>query len=432
MKSSTIVTVASACLLQTAAATAPKGCCRSNQCLKAIGSPRNNGVADCSANLRVTVTVSPSSAVTTTETATQTGTDTALFTETVTETASTETLLFTTDATVTAATHTNTVAETVTVPATSTDLTTAPAATTTSFVYPDDDIFTLKRRLATVTSLAASAASALPDYLSAVCPSWDKYTSACRCAGVEPVTVTAVLGAAPTVTVTASTTVVGSTLSSTDVETASATATTEVTLTETVTETPTPSTTTQVNTATSTVLTQATETPSAIVVPRDCQATGNVFRGKTNSLSSPSGDAQYMFENSNMISFHEGSSMTAGQLQRGQWVLDSRGYLQLATPLPGAGQVLAAYVDGDSARGADDTVEILMKPVGEVNFLADAIGAVAHVQGCISPTTGEITLRETIAARSNILLCGLEMVLSRGDGRDILPDGCTPITMTAV
>ncbi|KAK8066907.1 hypothetical protein PG997_013654 [Apiospora hydei] len=438
MKSSTIVTVASACLLQTAAATsAPKGCCRSNQCLKAIGSPLNNGVADCSANLVVTVTVAPSSAVTTTETATQTGVDTALFTETVTETAATETLLFTTDATVTAATQTNTVDETVTVLVTSTDLQTAPTPTTTTLVYSKDDptIFR-KKRLATVTSLAGSVVSALPDYVSAVCPSWDKYTSACRCAGVEPVTVTVAAGAAPTVTETVSTSVVGSTLSRTDVETAPATATTEATRTETVTETPTPSTATEVTTATSTTVAQATATPSAVVVPQNCRPTGPWFRGQTYSLSTQSEGPKYMYtvdtsSDSSSISWAQFSTIPSGpEYQSQQWVLDDQGQLQQFNPAAGASEVQVAYVDGGLAQGPADTVPVAMMKLNGAQFLT-FIGAIARVQGCVSPGTNALTLRDMIGARSNILQCGTAMVLSRGDGSDFYPGGCTPVTMEA-
>ncbi|KAK7965906.1 uncharacterized protein PG986_000183 [Apiospora aurea] len=299
MKSSTIVTAASACLLQTAAATsAPKGCCRTNQCLQAIGSPLNNGVADCSTNLVVTVTVAPSSAVTVTETATQTGVDTALFTEIVTETAATETLLFTTDAT------------------------TAP------------------------------------------------------------------------------------------------------------------STITEVSTATSTTVAHATATPSAVVVPQNCRPVGPWFRGQSYSLSTQSEGPKYMYtvdtsSDSSSVSWAQFSTIQSGpEYQSQQWVLDAHGQLQQFNPTAGASEVQVAYVDGALAQGPADTVPVAMMKLNSAQFLT-FIGAIARVQGCVSPDTNALTLRDMIGARSNILQCGTAMVLSRGDGSDFYPGGCTLVTMEA-
>ncbi|KAK8047840.1 hypothetical protein PG996_015904 [Apiospora saccharicola] len=219
MRGSSVVAVASACMLQIAAASAPKGCCRSNHLSILIGSPLNNGVEDCSENLLVTVTALRSSAFTTTTTVTQTGVETALFTETATQTAATETLVSTAGITVTDEIKTNTAGPTVTV-------------TGTGFSYA---LAPIKARVAAITILL-DPVHVLPTYASSACSgSWDAYTSACRCAGFEPTTITVPGGAAPTVTVTVSTSVVGSTLSQGETQTAFVTATTKTTVTETVT-----------------------------------------------------------------------------------------------------------------------------------------------------------------------------------------------------
>ncbi|KAK8002064.1 hypothetical protein PG991_014286 [Apiospora marii] len=401
MKGSVAVSVASACLLQIAAATGPKGCCRSNQCLKAIGSPLNGGVADCSANLVVTVTASPLSDVTTTTTtATQTGVETARFTETVTQTASTETLSFSTGTTVTAATQTNTVTETVTVPATATSVQTAPAATSTAWQY----IYPLKARLATITTPLApvlAPAAALPTYAASACSgSWDVYTSACRCAGVEPTTITVLAGgAAPTtVTVTASASVVGSTLSQSETQTASVTATTEVTLTTTVTETPTP----------------ATATESAT----QCQRPGIVFQA---SSPDPSGTTRYMspFIYGTFMSINFGYDAPTG------WLLDSQGHLQQALTLAPI-EPLAAYVKTDVVG----SVQVLLGYRSAVDSMV-AAGTAARVQGCMDYHSNALFFRDLKDARSNLLLCENALYLSQGNGSDIMNGmDCRPMTIT--
>ncbi|KAK8135485.1 hypothetical protein PG984_003425 [Apiospora sp. TS-2023a] len=401
MRGSAVVTVASACLLQIASATAPKGCCRSNQCLKVIGSPLNNGVDDCSENLLVTVTALRSNAVTTTTTVTQTGVETDLFTETVTQTAATETLFSSTDMTVTAATQTNTVTETVTVPATSTDVQTATAVTTTAFNY---NFGAVKARVAAIT-IPLDPVLALPTYAASACGSWKAYT-----------------GAAPTVTVTDSASVVGSTLSQGETQTAFVTATTETTLTVTVTETPTPATATATDTATSTTTVTVETAAPTVVVTQQCQALGRVFRPLT-----PYSDGRVRMLNTVTFFFRPGTEV-AFQFNDPQfaptssWLFDSEGLFRRA------GGDLVAYVDATLKASA--TVHVMVAAAAQVDSLV-AAGTAARIQGCVDSTTGVISLRDVLYSRSNILACGDSLYLSSGDGSDYDGNACLPLTLTS-
>lgn len=118
-----------------------------------------------------------------TETATliQSAVDTVLYTETVTETASTETLVFTETKTVTAATQTDIVTEVVTVPVTTTLIEVLPTVVSTSTVYQN----------APLKARDTVEHSSLPSYASADCVDWNQYTKACKCVGVEATTITA-------------------------------------------------------------------------------------------------------------------------------------------------------------------------------------------------------------------------------------------------
>ncbi|KAK1772238.1 hypothetical protein QBC33DRAFT_553690 [Phialemonium atrogriseum] len=396
MKNLGFVALSGLALLQGAAAV----CCRTNKCLKAIVYTGQDGLADCSANLIVTVTPSAST-LTQTVTDVESAVATALLTKATTETASTETLLFTETTTITASTETDIISETTTVPVTTTDVQLAAGVTSTSTVY----LVNLKAR---------QTGSPLPGYASGVCPDWDKYVEACKCAGVVPITVTAT-AATETVTVTADSAVTStmSTLSSTQTDTVSVTATTSSTQTDTISLTETV-TTTETTTASSTTTVLTTSTPTT-VVPLTCKPQGLNFR-----VSSPLNDGTTRWMNvinKATIAWQTFSSGSTGtDLYSSTWVLDSNGYLGLANAIAPDTSVLVAYVDL-SKTGASVAVQAKPKPDVEA---AVAAGTFGRVTGCVNAATSEVTLSAN--GRSNILTCGNGLYLSTGNGVDIRSD----------
>lgn len=311
--------------------------------------------------------------------------------------------------------------ETITVPFTSTDLQAGPTVTVftgTDFNYVSGGL--QARRAALATPLAPVLA--LPTYAAAACSgSWDVYTSACRCAGVEPTTVTVDAASGETVTATVSTSVVGSTSSQTETRTASVTATTETTVTETVTETPAPATTTATEATTSTTVAQATAPPVTVVAPRTCQATGQAFRA---SSPDPSGSTRYMATFAEYgVGFAPGSAAQAMN-----FVLDSRGQLELAAPEAPATEVYAVYVP----TAVTGTVQTRVGLRSAVDSMVNA-GTVARIQGCIDSATSALSLRDLVSGKANLILCGNALYLSHGDGSDN-PNGityCRPMSATA-
>ncbi len=158
-----------------------------NICPVAIGQLGAQGVADCSANLAVIIT---SDLVTFTETA-STATDyqtivvTQIVTATETTTAWTETDWVIVSRTVTPLTETQ--VQFVTRTAVTTDTSTRLVTVTPSYI---------PWRRAAISSECSP--TAIPTY-PLQCLSWEKYTAACRCANVTPITVTV---EAPSTTVT--------------------------------------------------------------------------------------------------------------------------------------------------------------------------------------------------------------------------------------
>ncbi|KAK0622347.1 hypothetical protein B0T14DRAFT_580431 [Immersiella caudata] len=236
--------------LQLAAA---KCCNRNNQCLKAIISL--DGIADCSSYLATTVTIeSIFTSAAPIEKNTITFTETATVTDTTI--ASTETLLFITSSTITASTETELYISTVTSASTETSYETLTSTTTSEYGY-------MQRR---IVASSSSSTPEYPAYASPVCPSWEKYVSACQCAQVTPTTITVVSG---TVTVDASSTItseVDATSTTTETSITSETTTTETTTTNIISVTTTTST-TETTTATPTVTTTVTTTTTATVQP---------------------------------------------------------------------------------------------------------------------------------------------------------------------
>lgn len=244
----------------------------------------------------------------------------------------------------------------------------------------------------------------MPTYAASACGSWDVYTSACRCAGVEPTTITVPGGAAPTVTVTVSASVVGSTLSQCETRTAFLTATTEVTLTETVTETPTPATATATDTATSTTVALETAAPTTVVVPRQCEMPGRAFRALN---AFPTGPVRMMNAAGQRLVAWQYNDPSAAETST--WLLDSRGQLRLASGS------LVPYIDASTVASA--SAMVLVATPAQVDSLV-AAGTAARVQGCIDPSTGVLSLRDVLYSRPNMFSCGKALYLSSGDGSD--------------
>jgi hypothetical protein len=400
MKNLGLVALSGAALLQVATA----ACCRSNTCLKAVALQKHDGIADCSSNLAVTVTPS---AVTVTETATviQSAVETALFTETTTEIASTETLFYTETTTITASTQTNTVGETVTVPYTTTVFATAAPVTTTSYIY---ETFVKARQAAETT---------LPEYATAFCDDWNMYAKACKCAGVEPTTVTAE-PATTTVTVPADdaiTTTVG-TVSSTQTNTVYATVTTSVTATNAamVTET---ITITEAATQFLASTVQATQTPS-VIIPLACRPTGEPWRA-SNPVADGSTRWMNAISGSGIIAWQSFSSIpAAGSVgaQTSVWTVNN-GFLEHRYIVGSDNQVMVAYME-TTATAATVRVQLKSRSAVEAGVAA---GTMEKVRACVG--AGDNKLRLTSRGRSNILTCGNALMLSTtADGKDYRSD----------
>lgn len=401
MKNLGLIALSGTALWQVATA----ACCRSNTCLKAIALQEDVGIADCSSNLAVTVTPS---AVTVTETATVivSAIETALFTETATETASTATLLFTESITITASTETNTVGETITVPYTTTVFATAAGVTTTSYVYPT---FVKARQVAENT---------LPEYATASCADRNMYIKACKCAGVEPSTVTAE-PATSTATVPADdavTTIVG-TVSSTQTDTVYVTETISVTttnaamVTETVTVT---------ETATESVgsTVQATQTPS-VTIPLACRPTNEAWRasnlvadGSVRWMNAPNANANPIIAWQSFASIPAPGTTSA---QSSVWAVNN-GFLEHRYTIGSNSEIMVAYMETTTTAARIATVMVKLKPRSAVEAgVAD--GTMEKVRACVG--AGDNKLYMTSRGRSNILTCGNALMLSTNiDGTD--------------
>jgi hypothetical protein len=374
------------------------------------------------------VTVTPA-AGTITETITvvptehNTPVDTVVFTETVTTTAETQTQLVTIATTVTASTYTDVVTVTQTVLATETDL-----QTVTTTLPATSRLLPVKARADTFTDLAPSAS--IPSYASADCPSWDKYVSACKCAGVAPTTVTTEALPATTLTISATgdavTISVPTTVSTTETVFVSVTATSAATQVDTVLVTATVSVTeSAVVSTTITVTETVTETvtpsgptckPASEIAPFKAEATQYLYNG------SP----VYMYANlvntlSGGITWQPPSSSTSpGVRNRYIWKFDADGYLALAYNVPPYTYEYVGFV------AIASNIVTVWPQVGNrahvENLIAQRPGVYARIKGCVNSETGELTLEA--AGRTNILWCGAQMWLSSGAGEDINRGTC--------
>ncbi|KAK4039372.1 hypothetical protein C8A01DRAFT_36670 [Parachaetomium inaequale] len=416
-----VIAVSAFAWLQLAAA----ACCRSNKCLKAIALPAlGQGIQDCSSLLAVTVTPAAgiiTETITIVPTEHNTLVDTAVFTETVTTTAETQTQLVTIATTVTASTYTDVVTVTQTVLATETDLetvtTTLPA---TSYLLP------VKARADTVVELASS----IPSYASANCPSWDKYVSACKCAGVAPTTLTAEAPSPTTVTVSATgdavTISVPTTISTTETVFVSATATTAATQVDTILVTATVSATeSAVVSTTMTVTETVTETvtpsgptckPVSEVAPFKAEASEYLYNGSpmhlyANMINAVTGGIAWQLPS---------SSTSPAVRNKFVWKLDADGYLVLAYNVPPYAYEYVAYVGFSNNYG---TIWPQVGPrVNVENSIRQRPDVYAKIKGCVNSETGELSLNA--AGRTNILWCGAQMWMSFGAGEDINRGTC--------
>ena len=247
------------------------------------------------------------------------------------------------------------------------------------------------------------------------------YVKACKCAGVEPTTVTAEQPATSTVTVPADdaiTTTVG-TVSSTSMVAISLTATNSATVTDasmvtatvTVTETATQS-------VASTV--QETETPS-VTVPLACRATSEAWRA-----SNPVADGSIRWMNGanwNTIvawQIFPGIPATGTEGARTSvWTINN-GFLEHKYIDAASNQVMVAYMETTSRDASAETVMVKLKPRADVEA-GVAAGTMEKVRACVGALDNK--LRLTSRGRSNILECGVALMLStNADGKDYRSD----------
>ncbi|KAK4097455.1 hypothetical protein N658DRAFT_518641 [Parathielavia hyrcaniae] len=399
---------------------AAAACCRSNQCLKAIVDAAD-GIEECSSLL--TLTVIPD-AVTVTETgamptAHTTLVDTHVVTVTETTTAATETSVVVISSIVTASTETQLQVVTQTVVATQTDTETVQVTGATIIPW---------RRQAASAEPSPAVPTSLPQ-----CPSWDKYVSACKCAGVTPTIVTA---EAPSTTVTVDTTstptaslistftttetvldTVTASISTTETDVLSVTATALATVTVVLDQTVTVSVTqTQTTTAQASLITQ--NVPAFRAVATDYNATPLYMYA--NPLNGLTGGMAW-----NALSTSAQSSIQ----NRYIFTIDSSGRLLLAYNIPPYTYKYAVYVSTvtTGSMWPQFGVETTLQSQKVNGALID------WVYGAVDPVTKRLYLNA--AGRKNILWCGVQLWMSTGTGEDIQRGECTvmhPIILPAV
>ncbi|KAK4172183.1 hypothetical protein QBC36DRAFT_390617 [Triangularia setosa] len=360
---------------------ASAACCRSNKCFKAIANPLVNGQQDCS-SLIETLTVT-AYVTTITETATETPTvyatlvETDISTETVSSTIATETLLNTVSTAVTAATTTQRSVvrvtrayDTVTVFVTSTTTILASAETGIAERAADTE-------LATSSGIPTSY---IPSYASAHCPSWDKYVSACECAGVTQETLTASPSTA-TVTVTFTESAVPITISVPTTISTTATIVELITATETGTRT---------NIASLTATVSTTVTQNVLVIGLTTTVTSTIIQ---TTVVTPVETCK-----SNVGNFQAVATQYANT--------ERYVFAQLNNGM--AGLYGASGVNPDSYRDGYLATIAWVNP-GTTGTMPLQVRTGAEVKGCVNSVTG---------GKKNILICGTSVYLSTGDGSE--------------
>ncbi|KAK4129781.1 hypothetical protein N657DRAFT_653067 [Parathielavia appendiculata] len=388
---------------------AAAACCRSNQCLRAILNAAN-GIKECSSLLTVTVTPDTVTFTKTGDvpTAYETLVDTHAVTVTETTTASIETVVVVVSSDVTASTETQLQLVTQTVVTTQTHTQTVQVTGATIIPW---------RRQAASAELSPAVPTTLPQ-----CPSWDKYVSACKCAGVVPTTVTAdapsmtvtvdaaTYTASVLSTVTTTETVfdtVTATLSTTEMDIQSITATALTTSTVVVDETVTISVTqTQTTTAQAGLITQNVAAFRAVATDYNAYPL-YIYANQLNGLTGG-------------ISWNALSTNTQSSTQNKYiFTIDGGGRLLLAYNIPPFTYTYAVYVNTATTGSQWPQFGVLSNLQTQ-----KANGApIDWVYGAVDPLTNRLYLKA--AGRKNILWCGVQLWMSTGAGEDINRGGCT-------
>lgn len=343
--------------------------------------------------------------------------ETAVLTETVTTTAGTETQRFTLQTTVTEATQTDVVTR------------------TDSPVYTETVLETVTVTASAVVNNPINARqdtsdapeTAVPAYASEHCRSWEEYVKACKCAGVEALTVTAEALPAATVTVSsilgATTVSVPSTLSLTETVYVSLTETVAMTETDTVRVTATAQLTQTVTLAPDYVT--VTETTTTTVAPAaTCSAPSAVGAFKA-AATEHGGQSLLMYADIlngvvGPLNWKADSPSPSPNIKNKYiWKLDADGSLALASNIPPFTVNYLAYVSTTTAAAS---LWVQVQPRADVESLV-ASGYGVKLKGCVDPATGELTLDAN--GRKNILWSVGQFYVSSGDGSDLRRGECT-------
>lgn len=369
----------------------------------------------------VTVTAEESvvfQTVTTVVTEYNTVVETAVFPVTETATANPETQLFTVSSTTTDFTQTDRTTTTQTVVVTETAHQTVTATVTSAFSSQAP----LKARVED----NSGSTGTMPDYASAVCPSWQKYVAACRCVGVTPTTVT-VGGEEPAVTVTmpATSTVtvpVSSTLSSIETEVITVTPTVSATQVDMVPVTEI-TTVIQTDVVTSTITTTETQTVTQTVVPQPtCKSPSSVgvFSASATEVS-PAGQhlmAAPISGGGIRVSFKAYDPSTEYMVtNRFNWKIDSNGYLEMPYSIIASGLPVSPHINLPVATVG--RAQVLMTLSSNVDF-GVSYGVAARIKACVNPVTGELALEA--AGLTKLLQCNGLLYLAPASSP--LPSGC--------
>ncbi|KAL2129755.1 hypothetical protein VTI74DRAFT_7345 [Chaetomium olivicolor] len=298
--------------------------------------------------------------------------------------------------------------------------------TNTQTVQVTPTIIIPRRRQA----VSAESSPAVPTYLPQ-CPSWDKYVSACKCAGVTPATITAE-APSTTVTVDAASTYTASVLSTlTITETVfdAVTATISATETDVVSVTATALATQTVvvdETVTVSVTQTQTTTAQASLITHDVAA----FRAVATDYN-----ASLLYIYASLINGVTGGvscnilySSTSASIQN-KYILtiDSQGRVLLANAIPPYSYKYAMYV----SRTTTGSLWPQISPITSVQAAIVNGAQMDRVYGAVDPATNRLYLNA--AGRKNILYCGVQMWMSTGAGEDINRGGaCTVMYPTIV
>lgn len=347
--------------------------------------------------------------------------DTVTVTTSTTATVATTTLLFTESTTTTASTATNTILQTTSITVTTTDIQTAPAITTSVFSYAPPGAKMMARSDHGEVVARGNNPWGIPDYAWPACQDWDHYIDACKCFGINPITVTK-KASTTTVTVTASNaiTTTVSTLTTTTTNTVPVTATTSATFTAVI-EVIASVTTTQTVTDASAVTISTTTTPT-VTSTLSCKPTGVPFRA-----AQAAGDPRRLaVVGGGFVAWIDfGPSGDPFILQATTLVLDNNGFLELLNPQFPGDPDQALYIDL-TAGGSTATEQVFAD--GQPAVEAGAPNFV-RIKGCINPITNVLYL--SADGRNNILNCqGGGAFLSTGNGLELSGDCVvlTPVT----